>query len=262
MYASGLEERVGGIIRFYMTWAGQLVMILALGIPVFLWASRGWERILLAVALLLQIGCLAFTFTRGAYVGLFVALLFIALMRSWKWILLPAGGIILSFLLLPHSVVDRALSSFDFQDWTVAHRFAMLRVGWQMFRDHPIFGVGLINLQPIYRTYMLPTDEHIPLHLHNDFLQTLATMGICGLLAFAFFLWRIVAGEVRAHRNQSAEERLGKALGLGCLAATVGFLVNGLFEYNFGDSEVLMLFYFTVGLSIALGRMAGEPAPP
>ena len=44
----------------------------------------------------------------------------------------------------------------------------------------------------------------------------------------------------------------------GGLAATAALLTAGLFEYNFGDSEVLMLFLILVTIPAAAQR---EPAP-
>jgi O-antigen ligase len=254
-YASGLEDRVGGIVRFYMTWSGQLVLLLCLTIPVLLWGAEGKEILFLGAAVILQTLCLAFTFTRGAYAGFLAGVLFLVCVREWRFVFLPVGAVLLALLLLPDSVISRAASSFDFQDWTVAHRFAMLRIGWHIFADHPLLGAGLINLQQLYRCYMLPTDVHVPMHLHNNFIQILATMGMIGIAAFLTFLLGILALQVRAYRRAEPGQRFRRALLLGCLAASVGFLVNGLFEYNFGDSEVLMLFYFVVGLSLALGRI-------
>jgi len=51
------------------------------------------------------------------------------------------------------------------------------------------------------------------------------------------------------------------AIALGCLAAFAGFQVNGLFEWNFGDHEIAVLFWFLTGLVLVTERLrAGEAA--
>ena len=47
-------------------------------------------------------------------------------------------------------------------------------------------------------------------------------------------------------------------LALACLAAFLGFLVNGFAEYNFGDHEILVLLWTTVGLAVTAGRIASD----
>jgi hypothetical protein len=42
---------------------------------------------------------------------------------------------------------------------------------------------------------------------------------------------------------------------LGALGGLVGFFVSGLVHYNWGDSEVIMIFYFVIGLVLALHRI-------
>ena len=48
----------------------------------------------------------------------------------------------------------------------------------------------------------------------------------------------------------------------GTIAVTIGMLVGGLFEYNLGDSEVLMMFLSVVGLAYAaVHNVDGKPTP-
>ena len=38
------------------------------------------------------------------------------------------------------------------------------------------------------------------------------------------------------------------------LGGRIGFTAGGLVHYNFGDSEVVMIFYFVMGLALAAER--------
>ena len=62
-------------------------------------------------------------------------------------------------------------------------------------------------------------------------------------------------------RACSADGRAERDLVVGCLAAVTGFLVAGLAEYNFGDSEVVMVLWALMALPFTLepaGAAGGE----
>ncbi len=45
------------------------------------------------------------------------------------------------------------------------------------------------------------------------------------------------------------------------MGAYAGFHVNGLFEWNFGDAEIAMLLWMTVGLALASKSIKPFPVP-
>ena len=47
-----------------------------------------------------------------------------------------------------------------------------------------------------------------------------------------------------------------QAIAVGVFASFVGFHVAGLVEYNFGDSEVLEIFFVTMGLGLVVDEIA------
>jgi hypothetical protein len=47
---------------------------------------------------------------------------------------------------------------------------------------------------------------------------------------------------------------IDRGIALGALGGLVGFFCSGLVHYNWGDSEVVMIFYFIMGLSLVLYR--------
>jgi hypothetical protein len=54
--------------------------------------------------------------------------------------------------------------------------------------------------------------------------------------------------------NQRERRDSSFALVLGSLAGMLGFFLDGLFQNNFGDTEVVMLFWLMAGLVLAQGR--------
>ena len=96
---------------------------------------------------------------------------------------------------------------------------------------------------------------HVHSHMHNAYLQVAVSMGIPALLVFA---WLLVAFFRLGRRAPGGwirnlwEEGLVNAYP----AIIIALAVNGLFEWNFGDSEVLGLFYFISGCVLGI---ATEP---
>ena len=58
----------------------------------------------------------------------------------------------------------------------------------------------------------------------------------------------------------ATDEQRQRMLAAMALASTAGMLAAGLFEYNFGDSEFLMLFLVLITLPFAAARPDAAPA--
>src|ERR1700681_3421452 len=147
---------------------------------------------------------------------------------------------------------------FNMNDPTVRDRVTMLHIGERMIEARPLTGVGPNMVQRLYVEYrgsdpLAGPDGvvHINPHLHNNPLQIAAERG---LPALAIWLWFLVA-LIRDlwKRFSSGQQRVLAATALATIAA---LLTAGLFEYNFGDSEVLMLFLIIVSLPAAAARTA------
>jgi O-antigen ligase len=92
----------------------------------------------------------------------------------------------------------------------------------------------------------------MPPHLHNVPVHVAAERG---LPALAVWLWFVAVAALDLKRlfDKAAARRWMPAAGL---AVVVAMLTAGLFEYNFGDSEFLMLFLFLITLPFAANRSA------
>ncbi len=139
---------------------------------------------------------------------------------------------------------------FDLQDPSNRDRLAMVRIGGAIVRDHPLDGAGPNMIPRIYDRYRGPdpVNAQNP-HLHNVPLQIAAERGLPALAAWLAFVVMCAGGLVRLLRDPAV--RTLAATGLAALAA---MLSAGLFEYNFGDSEFLMLFLFLITLPFAAAR--------
>jgi O-antigen ligase len=130
----------------------------------------------------------------------------------------------------------------------------MIEIGARILRDHPWTGVGPNMVPHVYEQYRpdYAVNKSNP-HLHNVPLQIAAERGVPALAAWLLFMAVLAAGLLRLFRKGG--DRVLAATGLGAIAA---MLSAGLFEYNFGDSEFLMMFLVLVTLPFAAARIAEE----
>ena len=130
-----------------------------------------------------------------------------------------------------------------------------------MIEDHPLFGVGPERIPIEFPRYYRGNDLNTFYygHMHNNFMQIAAERG---LLCFATFLWFIFELYASLKRLLKAGDEALRRTALSALAALTGFLVAGLFENNFGDSEVLMLLLFLVSIPFGLHSVTAEADLP
>ena len=97
--------------------------------------------------------------------------------------------------------------------------------------------------------------EPVNPHLHNVPMQIAAERGIPAL---GVFLWFVVSLAPRAHAHVPRRPRTACSSATG-IAALVAMLAAGMFEYNFGDSEFLMLFLVLITLPFAAHAADAPP---
>ena len=176
--------------------------------------------------------------TRTVLLGGSIAVL-LAVLGAAAWYMAPgAWGERL------HSVADPA------NLWN-RERVFMWDAGVRMFRDHPLTGVGLQDLHSLYDAYRSPESVERAGHLHNAYIQIAASMGLVGLAAFTWLYTSLLRAAWAGGGAGSERIGLGAGVRLGVTAALVGFLVAGLFEWNFGDEELLYHLYTLVGIAWA-----------
>jgi O-antigen ligase len=244
------EKRPEGSLTLYMTYSGVVMLVLcsAAARLLFYREQRIWPGIALPA---LAVG-LAVTFTRNAWVGAMAAIGTLFAIRDRRLLLalpLVAG---LFLVTAPDALRSRALSTFDVQDPSNRDRVAMWTIGQRIVVDHPLAGVGPDMVKEVYADYrpaqyVNPTNPH----LHNVPIQIAAERG---LPALAAWLWFVAV----ALRDLWRQLRRGPmpALAAAGLSAVIAMLAAGMFEYNFGDSEFLMLLLGLMTLPFAATRTA------
>ncbi|MGH9380972.1 MAG: O-antigen ligase family protein [Thermoanaerobaculia bacterium] len=254
-----LDQRIRGPFSHWMTFAGLLLLadfLLIARLTVRSDARRRWFwwalLVLLNVALVVSL-------TRGAWVALAITVTALLALKAPRLLpaYLPAAALFL--LLAPAPVVSRVVSIGDLRYPSNYERLCMLEAGFQMVRQQPLFGVGPDMVDELYPLYRHPTSQRprAP-HLHNTFLQLAAERGIVSLAAYLWLMGAILWLAYRGYRRAGPGD-VGRAeLLLGVLLGLVAFNCAGLFEDNWGDTEVQRVVLLLAALPLVLSGSASE----
>ncbi len=243
-----LGQRPHGTLGHYMTYSGMLMLVIGLVAARLLFERH--ERVWPALVMPALLVALVLTFTRSAWVGTCVAVGLLLTLKDFRLLAIAPVLAGLFFALAPAQISNRFYSMFDLHDPTSRDRVAMLRAGVEMVEARPLSGVGLNVVQYVYPEFR-NTDavQKRQPHLHNVPMQIAAERG---LPALGIWLWFVVSLSVQlARRFRTGGARYLSAAGL---AAVAGMLSAGFFEYNFGDSEFLMLFLVLITLPYVADR--------
>jgi O-antigen ligase len=250
-----LQRRVQGSLSHYMTYSGVLMLVACTAAAriMFRREDRTWASLVMPALLV----AIALTMSRNAWVGVCVGIGLLLLLRDFRLVALVPVAAAMFLAFAPTPLTQRFYSTFNLSDPTNRDRVAMIRTGIEIIKDFPLTGVGPDGVRLVYQHYRDPRAERqLNPHLHNVPMQIAAERG---LPALAIWLWFIVV-LVRdlARKTRSSPMR---SLPTAALAGVVAMLTAGMFEYNFGDSEFLMLFLLIVTLPYAADRVTATTAP-
>jgi len=142
-----LDNRLTGPLGHWMTYSGVLMLTTCAAVArlTFTRLRSPWPAI--AVPALLV--ALALTNTRNAWIGTFVAICVLLAIRNWRLVIVVPIVATLALVVAPGLVKKRAASIFDTADPANRDRMVMWKIGADMVRDHPVFGVGPHHLPAV-----------------------------------------------------------------------------------------------------------------
>ena len=223
--------RVYGTFGQPNPYAGYINMTLALALALFL-LGQGWKtRILAACVALPLAGVEIYSQSKGGWIALGAAILFIMIVGFPKLrVLAHVGwigtlGVTAAYLagkfpvrliepiLMKIGVIDISFTAPSNANYANSERVAHWLAGINMFQDHPFFGVGIGNYQDVYTQYYVGIFV-LPLgHAHNYYINIAAEAGLLGVVAFLLFLIAVFIYGGRSYRTIVQRcQRLAKCL--------------------------------------------------
>ncbi len=264
-WETGRDWRATGFYGLYVSYAEalQLIIALAVGMFVSLPSKRSW----LGASLLLMIAALVFalvlTFTRASWLAFAISTGIILLLSASRRAILTAFVIAIPLILASLLILQqkRNVGFLDRNDQSTSWRETVWREGYGLLVSKPrhlLIGVGMDSIKGHWREWGLFDGGRLPWgHMHSNPLQIALERGIPALILWLIFLGVYARMLWRLARDPAIDNWVERGVVLGALGGLCGFFVSGLVHYNWGDSEVIMIFYCIVGMTVALKRIAG-----
>ncbi len=261
-WSPGRDWRASGLYGQFVTYAEvlQLIFALTLGLFVTLPVKRSLIGILLLLALAGFAFALLLTVTRASWLGCAASSLIIFLLTVPRRTILIAGLMAIPLILTAVFVLQqkRNVGFLDSKDDSTTWRTVVWREGSKLLVSKPrhlLVGIGMDSIKRRWRQWGMFDGGRIPWgHMHSNVLQIALERGLPALMLWLAFLgiyartlWRSVRSRTKRHWGE-------KGILVGALGGLVGFFSSGLVHYNWGDSEVVMVFYALVGIALMVAR--------
>lgn len=195
--------------------------------------------------------CLFNSFSRSAYLGLFMVFLILSILKERRLFLVVLLLLVFSPIILQSAILERITVTIQavkptlvFDD-SAAARLDIWQRGIRVFLNSPIFGVG-------YWT----TRWALSSEAHSQYLAILIETGIVG---FSVFCWLII----RMYKNAFALMKNGdtyflRSLGLGYIAGLSGLLTTCIFSETFEAFRITGPLWFVTALIVSANRILSE----
>ncbi len=263
-----LLHRISGFMSQWMTYSGLLMLALVILVAYALhFGLRHHVWVIPVLAFIFP--ALLFSQTRSSWMGAMAGIAVLILLWRPRAIAALILLVLALYLLSPDMIRERFRSGLDPSDPNTRNRIELFQTSMRVIRDHPWLGVGPKNIK--YEALKYRGSNEFPdwmyQHMHNNVLQIAAETGIVGLALWLWFMLRLAwdalgtyRGALR-HASYPGGEKLRREAAMissAALGSWAALVVAGMFEYNFGDSEVLILFLFTTSVPYAFAQNRAE----
>ena len=261
-WARGRDRRATGFFNHWTTYSESLQLLgsLALGLFVALPFKRSRWSVLLVLTLIAISGALMLTVVRASWLSFLISATLIAVIGlRWRTLLI-IGACALPLVLAGTFILHqkRNVGFFDSRDDSIRWRETVQREGLHLLTSNPrhlLVGVGMDSIKAHWRAWGLFDNGRLPMgHMHSDYLQIALERGVPALIAWLILLALYARMLWRLQRQLPPENWMERGVALGALGGLVGFMISGVVHYNWGDSEVVMIFYLIMGVSLVVER--------
>jgi len=208
-----------------------------------------WRKILFLVLVIFSLHPIFFSYSRGAYMGAFIVLVFFGLVQKRSLLILVVVLVIAWQTLLPSSVVERITMTktetmegqMQIED-SAAVRLGLWNIAWNLFKENPVFGVGFGGFE-----FSVPEGNYSRWKdTHNYYAKMLAEQGIVGFGLFLIVL--LVAFRSGWRLWKAGKEGFEKGLGLGFMGCILALASTNFFGDRWSYFEVGSYFWVFWGL--------------
>ncbi|MBI2453205.1 O-antigen ligase family protein [Candidatus Peregrinibacteria bacterium] len=270
-------KRVFGTLGHSNHFGAYLAFNAMLGLSFIFTTKKWWQRAVLLVMFVTMVAALLASASRGALGAFLVGILVFGiffLRMNWQKIkkvsiviiivisVLFIGAFFLRKPLIEKAsnltLVKRTIENIQYiRQGNIPDRISWWLSSFEMFKDRPILGQGLSTYKDVFNAYRRTDyrvpydiqDEITPESAHMEYINTLATQGVVGLLTYLMMIGYVVMALIK-FVGKNNEEMDGRWIALGILTAIITHLTQVLL--NFGVIPTLTFFHIFLGLGMAV----------
>jgi O-antigen ligase len=207
---------------------------------------------------LVPVGSIFLSASRGGIIAFLIEMAILGTLfifrRSQRMRIIPAVAFVLLGIAVigwlgATRVVGRFLPSPQAGEAALPRRWTMFKGASRVFLAHPLTGTGLGTLVVVFPKYERDYDGKLVDHAHNDYIETLADLGIPGGLLGLGFLWVLFRKGTAA--LESEQSHFSFAFHAAALTACAGLLFHNLVDFNFQIPSNALIFLIQAGLAVA-----------
>lgn len=237
------------------TLAVFLLMVLPFAVVFSFYAKSIIMKIINGLISIVMITCIILTYGRATYLAL-LTMIFIGLfLKRIRYVSLAIVCVLISLSFIFPASYSRLKSIMDKHEHG-GDRVYMWKSGVKMFKDAPLKGWGIDNIELIYNKYRdtMATEEATG-NLHNNYVQESAEKGIFGLIAYLWLLTSFFWIGIKTYRKVIGFQR---GLVLAFIMSFIGFVIVGFFESNLFVPLMLRLWLFLLGICLVINKLSND----
>ena len=263
--------------------AAYQIVALPLMLALLSRASRPWQRALVYAAILVIIGSVLTSVSRGGLLTLIAVTLIICALparslfhfrrQKAAFVAMVAVGAAISLAAAANEILPRVESVFRPSSSANAEtegsgRLVFWSAAWMSVKERPVLGLGFGSFPRVSNELIVRTPgvnfQHFELRpkgsqVHNAYLGTLAELGVVGL---ALFLGLLISTALALRRTARKARRAGAYFVMRVANALLLSLFGWSIASIFLSSETSRPLWIVIGLSLALPKLIPDEAAP
>jgi len=215
-------------------------------------------RLLISLIILFMMWSLVVTFSRGAWLGAFLGIIFLPLVfvfhrqqRKYYFVL----GLVLVTAVLYIFFGLILMKSFDLEallrNQTIQWRLDIWQDSIKMIKDRPFFGHGINTFMQLFQSYRKVFLTN-PTYAHNCYIQLAAETGIFGLFSFLWIIGSLFRESFKKMAFFATEDSQSMILTSGLLSGIFAFLIHSFFDTHFYSLQLSVYLWFMIGVLVAV----------
>jgi len=254
---AGVRTRVFSITGSPNIFGSFLVMTAPMCAALAYYLKPLWQKLAAWAVTGVMLMSLLFTFSRGAWGGIAVAIVIFAIYADKRLLAVLSAGIFAALLFVP-SISDRLTYLFT-EEYTIASQAGGRGIRWETGRillnnSNPLLGFGLGRFGgavAMQNKIIEETETFEYFYMDNYYLKTAVEMGYIGLFFFILLLLGLIVWSMRSAGKYPADRM--SFLVQGMLAGMCGVLVHCYFENIFEVPYMTAYFWICAACIMYFG---------